>query len=68
MFFQNIEVYYLPMGNRHGNIDQAFRKTSELLKSTDAVNIADFHIESRMTYRDESRVIHKECVAKWSDK
>jgi len=64
--FQCIQVGFLPVGHTHEDIDQAFSRTSERLRSQNAVTLDDLNHELRASYRGSSAVTHLKNIANWS--
>lgn len=55
------------MGHTHEDIDQAFSRTSQRLKSNNAITLSDFHAELRTLYNKYTTVESISIIIDWSD-
>lgn len=57
---------FLPVEHTHESIDQAFRRSSERLRSEEAVSSADLHSVHKRAYNGFVRVVHLKSIVDWS--
>lgn len=64
--FDTVEASFLPVGHTHEDVDQLFSRTSERLRSHDAVTMQEMHEQLRAVYNSKTTVRHMKYVANWS--
>lgn len=64
--FEEIEASFLPVAQTHEDIDQAFSRTSERLRSEDSVTLAEFHGALKRAYNGCVHVVHIKSTVNWS--
>lgn len=64
---RNVQAPFLLIGHAHEDIDHAFSKTSERLRTVDAATMSDLHLELRAIYAGNVNVFHLKSVVNWSD-
>lgn len=64
--FDEIIVGFLPIGHTHEDIDQTFSRTSERLRSKDAVTMKELKSELSNVYNSRTTVGDMDKIANWS--
>ncbi len=65
--FDEVEVGFLPIGHTHEDIDQSFSRTSDRLRTNNAITLEDLQAEVRQTYNKFTSVTGMENVVNWSE-
>lgn len=64
--FDHVEVSFLPIGRTHEDIDQLFSRTSERLRSKNAITLKDMQSELYSVYNDNTTLRHMGKISNWS--
>lgn len=64
--FKQIFVGFLPVGHTHEDIDQAFSRTADRLRSNDAVTLLDMKSQLQTVYNSRTFVTEMDSVINWS--
>ncbi len=64
--FDEVTMGFLPVGHTHEDIDQTFSRTSDRLRSNNAITLGELHEELRHTYNEHTVVGSMSNVINWS--
>lgn len=64
--FKHIFVGFLPVGHTHEDIDQAFSRTADRLRSNDAITLADMKLQIGTVYNNRTIVTEMDSIINWS--
>lgn len=64
--FDEVIVSFLPVGHTHEDIDQTFSRTSERLRSKDAITLKELRSELSNVYNNGTTVCDLDKIANWS--
>lgn len=64
--FRSIAVSFMPAGHSHQDIDQAFSRTSQRLKSIDTISLRKLHKQLPLIYGVNRKVIRMKSIVNWS--
>lgn len=64
---KSVKADFLPVGHTHEDIDQAFSKRSNRLRSEKAVILSDFHDILRKKFAGAAEVVYLKKIVNWSE-